>query len=230
MAPSREGSQEELADRVRQRLSAGAGRRPLVLIIAGGSASGKGTLARALAETVKPAATRIVNMDRYFKPIAELPTYFSLRRNGPHPDWNQPNSFRYQELIADIRRWAHDGACAEDLLILEGILALHFEALRELAHLSLFVHTDADERIVRRIRRNMTERGMAFDEVADYYLESVRDRHHQYVEPTRAFADLVIPGGSRPNETEERTSAVAGVAAACLTVLRATPAGEHPPA
>jgi uridine kinase len=220
MAAGREGFQEEVPERLRQRLRAAGRRRPLVVIIAGGSASGKGTLARALAEAVKPAATRIVNMDRYFKPAAELPTYFSLKRNGPHPDWNQPDSFRHQELITDMRRWTQDGACAENLLILEGILALHFEALRELAHLCLFVHTDADERIVRRIRRNMTERGSTFDEVADYYVESVRDRHLQYVEPTRAFADLVIPGGSRPKETEERTSAVAGLAAACLAVLR----------
>jgi len=219
MAAGPEHFQDEAADRLRQRLSAAGRRQPLVVIIAGGSASGKGTLARALAEAVEPATTRIVNMDRYFKPAAELPTYFSSRRNGPHPDWNQPDSFRHQELIADMRRWTQDGACAEDVLILEGILALHFEALRELAHLSLFVHTDADERIVRRIRRNMTERGMGFDEVADYYVESVRDRHLQYVEPTRAFADLVIPGGSRPKDTEERTSAVAGLAAACLAAL-----------
>jgi uridine kinase len=223
MAPSPEHVQKDVADGVRQRFLAGGRRRPLVVIIAGGSASGKGTLARALAEAVRPASTCIVNMDRYFKPTAELPTYFSPRRSGPHPDWNQPDSFRHQELIADMRRWTQDGGASEDVLVLEGILALHFEGLRQLAHLSLFVHTDADERIVRRIRRNMTERGMTFDEVADYYLESVRDRHRQYVEPTRAFADLVIPGGSRPTETEARTAAVAAVAAACLAALQDNP-------
>lgn len=206
---------EDLCGRLRSRLR----RRPLVIVIAGGSASGKGAVARALADSLKPLTTRIVNMDRYFKPTDQLPTYHSPRINGPRPDWNQPDSFRHRELTADMRRWASDGACGEDVLILEGILALHFDELRQLAHLCLFIHTDADERIVRRIRRNMTVRNMKFDEVADYYIESVRDRHLQYVEPTRQFADLVIPGGSRPTETAERQAALDALASACKTSL-----------
>ncbi len=206
---------EDLCGRLRSRFR----RRPLVIVIAGGSASGKGAVARALADSLKALTTRIVNMDRYFKPTDELPTYYSPRIGGPHPDWNQPDSFRHRELTADMRRWAGDGACGEHVLILEGILALHFDELRQLAHLCLFIHTDADERIVRRIRRNMTVRNMKFDEVADYYVESVRDRHLQYVEPTRQFADLVIPGGSRPTETSERQAALDALVSACKTSL-----------
>ena len=209
------GLNEGLCRRLRSRL----GGRPLIIVIAGGSASGKGAVARALVESLKPLTTRIVNMDAYFKPTDQLPTYYSLRIDGPHPDWNQPDSFRHGELIADMRRWAGDGACGEDVLILEGILALHFDELRQLAHLCLFIHTDADERIVRRIRRNMTVRNMTFNEVADYYVESVRDRHLQFVEPTRRLADLVIPGGSRPTETTERRAALEAVTSACKAVL-----------
>ena len=194
-------------------------RRPVFLVVAGGSASGKGTLARALASALEPLTTQVVNMDRYFKPSEELPTYHSPRLDRPHGDWNRPDSFHHRGLIADMRRLVLDGTGSEDVLILEGILALHFEELRDLAHLCLFVHTEADERIVRRLRRNMTERGMSFDEVADYYLESVRDRHLQYVEPTRRLADLVVPGGSRPRETQEREAMVAELAGRIKTAL-----------
>jgi len=212
-------SPTDIAVELLRRIEDGPRRRALMLIIAGGSASGKGTVARALADALAPFVTRVVNMDRYFKPTAELPTYDSPRTDGPHPDWNQPDSFFHRKLVSDMRRWVESDGSGEDLLILEGILALHFAELRELAHLCLFVHTDADERIVRRIRRNMALRGMSFDEVADYYLESVRDRHLQYVEPTRKFADLVIPGGSRPAETAERGAALAAVARACKSYL-----------
>jgi len=210
---------EEQKKELLRLLSTLPARRPIVIIVGGGSASGKGALARALAEALAPVTTRIVNMDRYFKLTDQLPTYHSSRTDGPHPDWNQPDSFRHQELINDMRRWALDGACAEDVLILEGILALHFDQLRELAHLCLFVHTEADERIVRRLRRNMTERGMPFDEVADYYVESVRDRHLQYVEPTRQLAHLVIPGGSRPEETAQREGLVKTIASVYKAAL-----------
>jgi len=212
-----------LQGRLRRRMSRRGRRRPLFIIIAGGSAAGKGTVAEALADALEPLTTCTVNMDRYFKPTDQLPTYLSPRINGPHPDWNQPESFRHQELIGDVRRWVRDGAGDEDVLILEGILALHFAELREVAHLCLFIHTDADERIVRRARRNMAERGMTFDEVVDYYLESVRDRHLQFVEPTRAFADLVIPGGSRPTEAKERRQALLAVVGACRGVLDRSP-------
>ncbi len=212
----------DVEEHLRRRFASHGDGGPLVIIIAGGSASGKGTVARALTDDLEPFATRSVNMDRYFKPTDQLPTYYSPRINGPHPDWNQPDSFRYRELIAALRSWARDGAGGEDVLILEGILALHFAELRELAHLGLFIHTDADERIVRRLRRNMPERGMTFDEVADYYIESVRDRHLQFVQPTRAFADLVIPGGSRPTEAGERQRTLQAVVRACARVVEGT--------
>ena len=196
----------------REHLARRSGQGPILIIIGGGSAAGKGRIAHALAAALVPLSTRIVNMDRYFKPVAELPTYYSPRINAPHSDWNQPNSFRHQELVADMRGYLRDGATSEDVLILEGILALHFGELRQLADLSLFIHTEADERIVRRLRRNITARGMTFDEVADYYLESVRDRHLQFVEPTRLFADLVIPGGSRVEEEAQRKQLITRLA------------------
>lgn len=206
-----------LEEHLRRRVSRTGRRRPLFIIIAGGTAAGKGTLAQALARALRPRTTHI-NMDRYFKPTDQLPTYWSARLGRPHPDWNRPDSFFHEKLVADCRRLLSDSP-GTDVLILEGILALHFPELRESAHLRLFVHTDADERIVRRLRRNMTERGMTFDEVADYYLESVRDRHLEFVEPTRRFADLVIPGGSRSRESAQREAALEALASAVQAVL-----------
>jgi len=80
------------------------------------------------------------------------------------------------------------------VVILEGILALHFEELRQLMDIKIFVNADTDERIVRRIRRNV-EKGMKLQDICDYYLETVRFQHKKYVEPTCQYANLVIEGG-----------------------------------
>ena len=90
----------EFEGHLRRRLASRSCGGPLLIIIAGGSAAGKGTVARALADALEPLTTRTVNMDRYFKPTDQLPTYVSPRINGPHADWNQPDSFRHQELAA----------------------------------------------------------------------------------------------------------------------------------
>ncbi|MFH1566709.1 MAG: hypothetical protein ABIL09_01830, partial [Gemmatimonadota bacterium] len=88
-----------------------------------------------------------------------------------------------------------------EVLIVEGILVLHYEELRRRLDLALYVEADADERIVRRIRRNLAR--IAIDDIADYYLESVRHQHVRYNAPTRAHAHLVIPGGATDTPTRE---------------------------
>jgi len=157
--------------------------------IGGGSASGKSTLAVALGEGLAPLAVEVIGQDRFFKPAAELPPYPSPTRAKPWPDYNRPDSFRAEEMFTHCR--AVDGA---DVVILEGILVLHYPELRELMDVKCYVAADADERIVRRIRRNLVA-GLPLDDIADYYLESVRFQHARYNAPTERYADLVIPGG-----------------------------------
>lgn len=172
-------------------------RRPFfTMAMGGGTASGKSTIAGQLAVGLAPLRVEVLGQDRFFKPAAELPPYPSTTRPEPWPDYNRPDSFRVDEL-ADACRVPR----ATDVLILEGILVLHYPEVRELMDLCLYVDADADERIVRRIRRNLAH--YPIDDIADYYLESVRYQHDRYNAPTRAHADLVIPGGAADQEDRD---------------------------
>jgi uridine kinase len=170
-------------------------RRHLFIGIGGGSAAGKTTVARDVRQRLAPRSVEIICQDRFFKPVGEIPTYESATHDGPRPDYNQPDSFRRAPMF-DYCRQA-DGA---DVVILEGILVLHFPELRDLMDVKCYVSADVDERIVRRIGRNLSL--WPFDEIANYYLESVRHQHERYNAPTQRYADLVISGGMA--EAEER--------------------------
>lgn len=178
-------------------------RQHLSIGIGGGSASGKSTLAARLQEELAPLRVEVIGQDRFFKPTAELPPYPLAGRQEPWPDYNRPDSFHVAEMVAHCR-----SVSGVDVAILEGILVLHYPELRELMDLKLYVAADADERIVRRIRRNL-KAGMDLDDICDYYLESVRFQHDRYNAPTQEHADLVIPGGMA--ETEEREAMVEGL-------------------
>jgi uridine kinase len=163
-----------------------------VIGIGGGSASGKSTVAKELASRLMPRRVTVVNQDRYFWETSLLPRAGSPDGGREWPDYNQPASFDFARLRADLREMKGSAA---DVVILEGILVLCDEELRELMDLKVFVDADPDERIVRRIRRNVA-RGHDLDGICDYYLDSVRYRHQEFCEPTRAYADLVVPGGT----------------------------------
>jgi len=162
-----------------------------VIGIAGGSASGKSTLAQQLRDRLAPLRVSIMNQDRYFHSDQQMPRHASPDGARVWPDHNHPDSFDFACLRSDLET-AREGP--DDVVIVEGILVLHASELRELMDVRLFVEADADERIVRRIRRNLA-RGLGIDEICDFYLESVRFRHREFCEPTREHADLVIPGG-----------------------------------
>jgi len=179
-----------------------------VIGIGGGSASGKSTLADELRHMLRPLSVEVINQDRYFLPSAELPVH-ATRSGKSWPDHNHPDSFDFARLRADLRA-AREGSA--DVVILEGILALYDAELRSLMDLRLFVEADADERIVRRIRRNF-RRGGDLDAICDFYLDSVRHRHREFCEPTREHADVVIPGGA-----EDRAEAARLLEAVCERV------------
>jgi uridine kinase len=163
---------------------------PFVIGIGGGSASGKSTLARRLQEALASdspgLSVRVMPMDTYFR--AEKPLHRGPLSGREWPDFNQPDAFHLDRLLADLE------AATGDVVIAEGLMMLVVEGVRARCDLKLFVDAPADERIVRRLRRNMAERGLSFDEIASYYLESVCFRHAEYVEPSRWQADLVVNG------------------------------------
>jgi uridine kinase len=165
--------------------------------IGGGTASGKSTLALAITAQLAPLTVQTIGQDRFFKSASQLPPFESASRAAPWPDYNRPDSFQVDDMLDTCR--AQRGM---EVVILEGILVLHYPVLRELMDLLLYVDADADERIVRRICRNV-EAGMALSDVADYYLESVRYQHQRYNIPTRQHADLVIPGGNADHIARE---------------------------
>ena len=174
-----------------------------VIGIGGGSASGKSTIAEQLRLRVAPLRVAVINQDRYFHETSRLPRHASPDGAREWPDHNQPGSFDFARLLADLQT-ARDGEA--EVVIAEGILVLHDAALREMMDLKLFVEADPDERIVRRIRRNVA-RGYDLDDICDFYLDSVRYRYREFCEPTRAHADLIIPGGRYDGERAEQALA-----------------------
>ncbi len=167
----------------------GEGRSHLLIGIGGGSAAGKTTFAERLADGLAPLRVEVVHQDRFFKPVDQLPPYASLSTSRTWPDYNHPDSIKTNELLAYC-----NGLSDIDVALVEGILVLHYAELRALMDIKCYVDADADERIVRRIRRNLTH--YSIDDIADYYLDSVRHQHRRYNAPTKQYADLIVPGGA----------------------------------
>ena len=182
-------------------------RAHLTIGIGGGSASGKTTLAEQLARHLEPLRVEIVHQDRFFKAQDELPPYKSAATSRTWPDYNHPDSIKNAELLAHCRQL--NGI---DVAIVEGILVLYHGELRDLMDIKCYVDAAADERIVRRIRRNLAH--YPIDDIADYYLESVRHQHERYNAPTRRCADLIIPGGM--DSTTQRDGLVNALCQAIL--------------
>jgi len=145
---------------------------PLIVGIAGGSASGKTTLCEALCDALDELSVRVVHMDTYFLPIK--PRTRAPFTGTEWDDYNQPGSFDLETLRRDVDALGLAEHPPEVVLI-EGLLTLQDDALRKKLDLRVFVDAPPDERIVRRLRRNMA-RGLAFDEIASYYLEPSRVR------------------------------------------------------
>ena len=193
------------------RWTAAGSHRPFYMGIGGGSASGKSTLAAHMEKSLAPLRVQVVGQDSFFKKPEDMPQYYSQISGQYHPAYNEPDSFRQSEMFSACRA-LQKAAC--DVVILEGILVLWFEQLRALMDLKLYIEADADERIIRRIRRNMKQvEDCVF--ITDYYLESVRLHHAQYNAPTSAHADWILPGGMA--DVDERTAAVRAI---CRSIER----------
>jgi uridine kinase len=192
--------------------SEGRAVRNILIGVAGGTGSGKTTVTRAVTERFGPSEVVLLEQDFYYKRADHLPFEERARINYDHPD-----AFDTDLLIehvgslvagAAIEKPSYDFVAHNrradtihvepaHVIILEGILVLENPRLRELMDIKLFVDTEADVRILRRLRRDMTERGRSFDSVIDQYLKTVRPMHLQFVEPSKRYADLIIPEGGQ---------------------------------
>ena len=180
-----------------------------VIGIAGGTASGKTTIVNRLKEYFRDDIS-LIGHDSYYLAHDELSFEERCRLNYDHPD-----SFETDRMIEDIRKLKKGIAIdcpvydfkiynrsdrtvriyPRPVVIVEGVLVLENEALRELMDIKIFVDTDADERITRRLIRDMQERGRSARSVVDQYIATVKPMHEKYVEPSKKYADIIIPRG-----------------------------------
>ena len=165
--------------------------KPYVVGIAGGSASGKSTLCERLLQALEGRKATAFHMDQYFKPGDERPMATAPITKKTYRDDNHPTTVNLPQMRQDIR--AAITAAEAEIIIIEGLLTLHDEEICRMLDLKLYIECRPDERIVRRLRRNMA-RGLAFDEIAEVYLDMVRYRHDEYVEPSKWKADLIVNG------------------------------------
>ena len=185
----------------------------LLLGIVGGSGSGKTAVARELLRRMHAEGldALMLDMDAYYAPLEVVKARF---RGGPI-NWDHPHALD-RELMAShlralaqgqpIRKPVYDFKCSDrvgweeplhpgQVVVLEGLLLFALPELREQLDVKIFVDTDADVRILRRIQRDTRERGRSLDSVIDQYLKSVRPMHLEFVEPSKRWADLIVPLG-----------------------------------
>jgi len=187
-------------------------KRPLVIGIGGGSGSGKTTISRALAAALGPDSVVAIEQDSYYRDLAHLPFEERARVNFDHPDAIElPLLLEHVDALCagrTVRKPCYDfehhvRAADKDVLhprpvlLIEGILVLHDEELRKRIDLKLFVDTAADIRLMRRIRRDLEQRGRTFGQIRRQYYESVRPMHLAFVEPSKHWADVIIPEGGQ---------------------------------
>lgn len=194
----------------------------VVIGIAGGTGAGKTTVAREVTDGLGDAVTR-VPLDNYYED-PDLPPADRESINYDHPsafEWDLLRT-HLQRLLAgrpiempqyDFTDHARTGERVRveptDVVVIEGIFALYDETITEMLDLRLYVETDADVRILRRIRRDVIERDRDLDGVIDQYLSTVKPMHERFVEPTKKQADLVIPEGANTVAIELLESAIA---------------------
>ncbi|MBA4538538.1 uridine kinase [Bacillus aquiflavi] len=185
-------------------------KKPVVIGVAGGSGSGKTSVTRAIYDRFRGHSILMLEQDYYYKDQSHLPFEERLKTNYDHPlafdndllIEHIKKLLRYESIAKPVYNYKLHTRSDEvidvhpkDVIILEGILVLEDARLRELMDIKLFVDTDADLRIIRRLLRDLNERGRSIDSVIEQYVNVVRPMHNQFIEPTKRYADLIIPEG-----------------------------------
>lgn len=184
--------------------------KPVFIGIAGGTGSGKTTVAREIVERVPKATVALIEQDSYYKDQRDVPLEERRKVNYDHP-----SAFDTPLLVEHLQKLAAGKAIEKpvynyslhtredyterveprDIIIVEGLLVLWEASIRELLDIKLFVDCDADVRVLRRLERDIRERGRSLESVISQYLNSVRPMHLEFVEPSKRYADVIIPEG-----------------------------------
>ena len=187
---------------------------PLIIGVAGGSGSGKSTVARNVAAALGDASVAFIDMDAYYLDHSHL----SLEERKAI-NWDHPNAFDWDLLVrqlselaagqsvdkpvydfqAHVRSSAVVKVPPTDVIVIDGILLFVDQRVRDLCNVKVFVDADPDIRLIRRIRRDMAKRGRSLPEILDQYLSTVQPMHLEFVEPSKRYADVIVPrGGHNP--------------------------------
>lgn len=185
-------------------------RPPLVIGICGGTGSGKTTITNRLSRALSGSGVLVIQQDHYYNDLSHLSAEERARQNFDHP--SAVDSALFIEQVKQLRqgrsvdRPVYDFAqhCRkpetvrldpQPAILIEGILIFEYPALRELMDVKIFVDTDADLRFIRRLVRDIRERGRTLESVIEQYQSTVRPMHLEFVEPSKRYADIVIPEG-----------------------------------
>lgn len=197
--------------------------RPFIIGIAGGTGSGKTTIAHSVLEILGGKRVVLIQQDAYYRDLNHLTFEERTQINFDHPD-----SFETDLLVEQLRslrsgrsvdRPVYDYAAhtrnsqvvriePEPVILVEGILVLVEPDLRDQFDLKIYIDTDADLRLVRRLRRDIVERGRSVEAVLIQYETTVRPMHLQFVEPSKRYADIIVPEGYNPGAVGTVTSMI----------------------
>lgn len=189
-----------------------------IIGIAGGTGSGKTTVVRKIVETLPGEKVAVIPQDSYYNDNTDIPMEERRKINFDHPnafDWklliHQINELRQGRAIEQptysylecnrMPETVHIEPC--EVIIIEGIMALCRKELRDLMDLKIFVDADPDERLIRVIQRDIVERGRTTQMVIDRYLDVLKPMHEEFIEPTKRYADLIIPQGGNNRQAIE---------------------------
>jgi uridine kinase len=184
--------------------------RPLMIGIAGGTGSGKTTVARRVAAALADSSVAFVEMDSYYRSHVGL-----TMRELHHLNWDHPDAFDLDLFVAQLDAMSRGESIEKpvydygvharstetvriarvDVVVVDGILLFTEERVRQRLDVKVFVDADADIRLVRRIRRDMAARGRPLEEILEQYVSTVRPMHMQFVEPSKRWADVIVPRG-----------------------------------
>ena len=188
--------------------------KPLVIGVAGGTGSGKSTVARNVAAALGDASVAFIDMDAYYVNHVQLD--FEERRKV---NWDHPNAFDWDLLVSQLAQLAGGAAIDKpvydfvnhtrsaetvrippaDVVVIDGTLLFVDARVRDLCNVKVFVDADADVRLIRRIRRDMAKRGRPLADILEQYLSTVQPMHLEFVEPSKRYADVIVPrGGHNP--------------------------------
>ena len=182
--------------------------KPILIVIAGGSASGKTTVVNKIINELNSKNVTVIKHDDYYKDLSHLPIEERAKVNFAHPHSLDSNLFVSQlKALLDgksIEKPTYDFVCHNrskvtetinptKVIVTEGILVLEDERVRDLADIKIFVESDDDIRFIRRLVRDTKERGRSIDSVINQYLNTVKPMYYAFVKPTKRYADIIIP-------------------------------------